>query len=76
MTSLLPSRNTLQVIKWPYTPSRMVWLLLLLEAAFICLMALCKETVRFVQFVPECYLAIEYIQYKMVFFSQESIYGL
>ena len=73
LTSLLPARNTLQVIKQPYTPSSMVWLLLLLETAFVCLLIHCEETVQFMQFVPECCLAIEYIQYKMVSFPQENV---
>ena len=33
----------------------------------------CEETVQFMQFVPECCLAIEYIQYKMVSFLKESV---
>jgi hypothetical protein len=70
LTSLLPARNTLQVIKEPYTPSSIVWLLLLLETVFVCLLIYCEETV---QFVLECCLAIEYIQYKMVSFPQESV---
>ena len=73
LTSLLPVRNTLQVIKQPYTPSSMVWLLLLLEAAFVCLLIHCEDTVQFMQFVPESCLAIEYIQYKMVSFPQENV---
>ena len=73
LTSLLPARNTLQVIKQPYTPSSMVWLLLLLETVFVCLLIYCEQTVQFMQFVPECCLAIEYIQYKMVSFPQENV---
>ena len=73
LTSLLPARNTLQVIKQPYTPSSMVWLLLLLETAFVCLLIHCEETVQFMQIVPECCLAIEYIQYKMVSFPHENV---
>ena len=72
LTSLLPG-NTLQVIKQPYTPSSMVWLLLLLETAFVCLLIHYEETVQFMQFVPDCCLAIEYIQYKMVSFTQENV---
>ena len=41
--------------------------------AFVCLLIHCKETVQFMQFVQECCLAIEYIQYKMVFFPQEYV---
>ena len=48
----------------PYTPSSMVWLLLLLETAFVCLLINFEENVQFMQFVPKCCLAIEYIQYK------------
>ena len=66
LTSLLPARNTLHAIIQPHNPSSMVWLLLLLETAFVCLLINCEETVQFMQFVPECCLAIEYIQYKMV----------
>ena len=66
LTSLLPARNTLQVINQPCTPSSMVWLLLLLETAFVCLLINFEENVQFMQFVPKCCLAIEYIQYKMV----------
>ena len=66
LTSLLPAINKLHGIKQPYTPSSMVWLLLHLEAAFVCLLIHCEETVQFMEFVPECCLAIEYIQYKMV----------
>ena len=73
LTSLLPARNTLQVIKQPYTPSSMVWLLLLLEAAFVCLLIHYEETVQSMQFVPQCCLAIEYMQYKMVYFPQENV---
>ena len=51
LTSLLPAKNTLQVIKHPNTPSSMVWLLLLLETAFVCLLIHCEETVQFMQFV-------------------------
>ena len=50
LTSLLPAWNTLQVIKQPYTPSSMVWLLLLLETAFVCLLIHYEETVH-VQFI-------------------------
>ena len=70
LTSLLPARNTLQVIKQPYTPSSMVWLLLLLETVFVCLLIYCEEIV---QFVPKCCLAIKYIQYKMDSFPQENV---
>ena len=42
LTSLLPARNTLQVIKQSYTHSSMVWLLLLLETVFVCLLIYCK----------------------------------
>ena len=51
----------------------MVWLLLLLERAFVCLLITLEETVQFMQFVPECCLAIEYIQYKVVSFPQENV---
>ena len=51
----------------------MVWLLLLLEKAFVCLQIYCEETVQFMQFVPKCCLAVEYLQYKMVFFPQENV---
>ena len=51
-----------------YTHSGMVWLLLLLETVFVCLLIYCKEIVQFMKFVPWCCLAIEYIQYKMVSF--------
>ena len=73
LTSLLPARNTLQVIKQPYTPSSMVLLLLLLETAFICLLINFEETVQFMQFVPKCCLAIKYIQYKMGSVPQENV---
>ena len=73
LTTLLPARNTLQVIKQPYTSSSMVWLLLLLETVFVCLQIYCEETVQLMQFVPECCLAIEYIQYKIMSFPQESV---
>ena len=63
LTSLLPARNTLPVIKQPYTPSSMVWLLLVLEAAFICWFTVRKL----------CCLAIEFIQYKMMSFTQENV---
>ena len=77
LISLLPAKNTLQVIKQTYTPSSMVWLLLLLETAFVCLLIHFEETVQFMQFVPECCLAIEYIQYKMVFLKKMySLYSL
>ena len=49
VTSLLPVKNTLQVIKQPYTPSSMVWYLLLLETVFVCLLIHCGETVQFMQ---------------------------
>ena len=73
LTSLLPARNTLHAIIQPHNPSSMVGLLLLLETAFVCLLIHCEETVQFMQFVPECCLAIEYIQYKMVSFPQENV---
>ena len=46
----------------------MVWLLLLLETEFVCLLIYCEETVQFMQFVPKCCLTI-----KMVSFPQESV---
>ena len=67
------ARNTLQVIKQPYTPSSIVCLLLFLEAAFVCLLIHCEESVKFVQFLPECCLTIEYIQYKIVSFPLENV---
>ena len=73
LTSLLPARNTLQVIKQPYTHSSMVWLLLLLETVFVCLVIYSKESVQFMKFVPWCCLTIEYIQYKIVSFPQENV---
>ena len=51
----------------------MVWLLWLLETAFVFLLIHSDETVQFVQFVPKYCLAIEYIQYKMVAFPQENV---
>ena len=51
----------------------MVWLLLLLETVFVCLLIYYEETVQFMQFVLECCLAIEYIQYKMISFPQEGV---
>ena len=39
----------------------MVWLLLLLKTVFVCWLIHCEETVQFMQFVPDCCLAIEYI---------------
>ena len=55
LISLLPARNKLQFIKKkPFTPSSLVWLLLLLQAAFVCLLIHGEETVQFMQFVPEC----------------------
>jgi hypothetical protein len=51
----------------------MVWLLLLLEIAFVCLLINFEETVQFMQFVPKCCLAIEYIQYKMVSFPHINV---
>ena len=51
----------------------MVWLLLLLETVFVGLLIYCVETVQFMQFVPEGCLAIEYLQYKIVSFPQESV---
>ena len=51
----------------------MVWLMLLPETAFVCLLIYCKESVQFMKFVPWCYLAIEHIQYKMVPFPQENV---
>ena len=73
LTSLLPARNTLHAIIQPNNPSSMVSLLRLFETAFVCLLIHCEETVQFMQFVPECCLAIEYIQYKMVSFPQENV---
>ena len=46
LTSLLPARNMLHGIKQPHTPSSMVWLLLLLETVFVCLLIFCEETVQ------------------------------
>ena len=37
----LPARKTLQVIRQPYTPSSMVWLLPFLETVFVCLLIYC-----------------------------------
>ena len=54
----------------------MVWLMLLLETIFVCFLIHCEESVQFMQFMPECCLAIEYIQYKMVSFPQESVQSL
>ena len=73
LTSLLPAINTLHAIIQPHNPSSMVWLLLLLETAFVCLLINCEETVQFMQFVPECCLAIEYIQYKIVSFPHRNV---
>ena len=84
LTSLLPVRNTLvwfglvgtmdrvSIIQ-PHNPSSMVWLLLLLETAFVCLLINCEETVQFMQFVTECCFAIEYIQYKIVSFPHRNV---
>ena len=47
-----------------------------LRAAFVCLLIHYEETVQFMLFVPECCLAIEYIQYKMVFFPQENVQSI
>ena len=44
-----------------------------METVFVCLLIYCVETVPLMQFVPVCCLNIEYIQYKMVFFPQESV---
>ena len=46
LTSLLPARNTLHGLKQPHNPSSMVWLLLLLETVFVCLLIFCEETVQ------------------------------
>ena len=73
LTSLLPTRNTLHAIIQPHNPSSTVGLLLLLETAFVCLLIHCEESVQFMQFVRECCLAIEYIQYKMMSFPQENV---
>ena len=73
LTSLLPAINKLHGIKQPYTPSSMVWLLLFLETVFVCLLSHSEETVQFMQFVPECCLAIEYIQYKMASFPHLNV---
>ena len=51
----------------------MVCLLLLLETAFVYLLIHYEETVQCMQFVPECCLALEYIQYKMVSIPQENV---
>ena len=66
-------RDATECIRQPHNPSNMVWLLLLLETAFVCLLLHCEETVQFHQFVPERCLAIEYIQYKLVSLPQESV---
>ena len=57
LTSLLPARNTLHAIKQTHNPSSMVWLLLLLETAFVCLLIHRKQSVQFVDVssMPECY---------------------
>ena len=46
LTSLLPARNTLHAIIQPHNPSSMVWLLLLLETVFVCLLIFCEQTVQ------------------------------
>ena len=73
LTCLEPVRKRVHTIIQPHTPSSMVLQVLLLKTfktPFVCLLIYCDETVSF---VPVCFLAIGYIQYKMVSFPQENV---